>query len=363
VRVNGREVILEELEFEIFSVLARSRRALSEAKIASLVNCPQDLIYKQVSNIRDKIGRSLDVGPKKIEELIGIVTLPHWKRGFKLCATVTWHGSEFTNASQEFSILLVEDDPIWRDAIRKVIEEYGCDVLEADSVESAIQVAKEKRPPVLCLDLELPEKSGGERKSLDGGLKVLKTVSKFIPDVRVVVITAYAEYGELRSAVLKAEVRSPDFLQKGEPGWESKLICSIHRIKREIETASLLPVNIEAVPSFQGVIRLNRNQPRQMVICAGTEEVVVRFSKNRAHLIWTLAEAQGGTVLKDELIKAIYGSKKPKDPVGALKSLINDTRKDIEDALQRHGKRLKAESILVTTAEGYRLAGVVKIEG
>jgi DNA-binding winged helix-turn-helix (wHTH) protein len=99
-----------------------------------------------------------------------------------------------------------------------------------------------------------------------------------------------------------------------------------------------------------------------MIICLGAEEVVVQFSKNRARLIWTLAEAKGEPVFKDELIETIYESKKPKDPEGALKSLVDDAREDIKEALRRHGKRLKAESVLMTVPGGYRLAGVVIID-
>jgi DNA-binding winged helix-turn-helix (wHTH) protein len=99
-----------------------------------------------------------------------------------------------------------------------------------------------------------------------------------------------------------------------------------------------------------------------MVICLGAEEVTVQFSKNRARLIWTLAEAKGEPVSKDKLIEAVYESKKPKDPEGALKSLVDDTREDIREALRRHGKRLKAESILMTMPGGYQLAGTVIIE-
>jgi len=363
--INGKPIAFRPLEFDIFTLLARSKsRALSDAQIASFVNCRQDEVRKIVSQqIPQQIAISLGVKLQRAEELVRIVTLPSWETGYQLHArAVTWLGSKSAGAT-DFSVLLVEDDPLWRGTIRQTLEEYGYKVFEADSVEEAIRIARDIYPPVLCLDLELPEKSGGKRKSLDGGLRVLKTVSEFIPDIRVVVITAYAEHGGLRKAVLEVGVRACDFLQKGEPEWESNLIRSIHRIKREMETASLLPASIESVPPFQGTIRWSHKQPRQMVICVGAEEIVVHFSKTRALLIKTLAEAKGKPVSKDELIKAIYGAKKPKKPKDALKSLVDDARKDIEAALQKHGKRLKAESILMTTPEGYRLAGVVKIEG
>jgi DNA-binding response OmpR family regulator len=362
--INGRPIALKPLEFEIFSLLARSNsRVFSIAQIASFVNCRQDDVQYKVGQMLDKIARSLGITRKKVEELVCIVPLSSWEAGYQLrTRAVTWLGSESTNNATEFSVLLVEDDPLWRKTIRQILEEYGYNVFEADSVEEAVQVARAIHPSILCLDLELPEKSGGERKSLDGGLKVLKEVSEFIPDVGAVVITAYAEHGGLRKAVLNAGVRTCDFLQKGEPNWESKLTHSVHRIKREIETASLLPADMESVPPFQGVIRLNRSQPRQMVICLGAEEVIVQFSKNRARLIWTLAEAKGEPVFKDELIETIYESKKPKDPEGALKSLVDDAREDIKEALRRHGKRLKAESVLMTVPGGYRLAGVVIID-
>jgi DNA-binding response OmpR family regulator len=361
--INGKPIALLPLDFDIFTLLARSKsRALSVAQIASFVKCQQDDVGRCIDRIQKQIAINLGVVPQRAKELVRIVTLPSWETGCQLHArAVTWFGSESANAT-EFSVLLVEDDPLWRKTIRQILEEYGYNVFEADSVEEAIQVARAIHPSILCLDLELPEKSGVERKSLDGGLKVLKEVSEFIPDVGAVVITAYAEHGGLRKAVLNAGVRTCDFLQKGEPNWESKLIHSVHRIKREIETASLLPADMESVPPFQGVIRLNRSQPRQMVICLGAEEVTVQFSKNRARLIWTLAEAKGEPVSKDELIETIYESKKPKDPEGALKSLVNDARKDIEEALRNHGKKVKAESIIMTTLEGYWLAGTVIIE-
>jgi two-component system chemotaxis response regulator CheY len=361
--INGKPIALLSLDFDIFTLLARSKsRALSVAQIASFVKCQQDDVGRCIDRIQKQIAINLGVVPQRAKELVRIVTLPSWETGCQLHArAVIWLGSESTNAT-EFSVLLVEDDPLWRETIRQILEEYGYNVFEADSVEEAIQMARAIHPSILCLDLELPEKSGGERKSLDGGLKVLKEVSEFIPDVGAVVITAYAEHGGLRKAVLNAGVRTCDFLQKGEPNWESKLIHSVHRIKREIETASLLPADMESVPPFQGVIRLNRSQPRQMIICLGAEEVIVQFSKNRARLIWTLAEAKGEPVFKDELIETIYESKKPKDPEGALKSLVDDAREDIKEALRRHGKRLKAESVLMTVPGGYRLAGVVIID-
>lgn len=365
VLINGRKVNLEPVEFEIFTVLARSRyRALSGNQISSLANCPEESVYYHIRQIQQKIARGLSVAPQKIEGMLRIVTLPSWENGYRLDAnSVTWHGSEIRKSIAEFSILVVEDDPLWRERLCQTLQDYGYKVFDADSIEKAVEVANIVHPTVLCLDLELPEKSGGEQRLIDGGLKVLKRVSEFIPDVGAIVVTIHAEHGELRNAVLTSGVRTCDFLQKGEPNWEDKLIYSVHRIKRELETASLIPANIpEQVPDFQGIICLSRKRPREMVLVIGSEEITVNFSKTRARLIWALAEAKGEPVAKDELIEAVYGSDRPEDAEGALKSLANDTRKDIEKALQSHGKRIKVESILMTVPDGYQLAGTVRIE-
>lgn len=90
-------------------------------------------------------------------------------------------------------VMVVDDHPMWRQTLRKVIEgsRVGKVVAEADSGEEAVRVSGESRPDVVVMDIALPEMSGIEatRRILEGA-----------PDTKVLVLSA----SEQRSDVVAA---------------------------------------------------------------------------------------------------------------------------------------------------------------
>ncbi|MBI4410304.1 MAG: response regulator [Gemmatimonadetes bacterium] len=60
------------------------------------------------------------------------------------------------------SILLIEDDPFLRDALRLLLEEAGYRVREAASVAQALELAAAEPPSLVILDLGLPDGPGLE---------------------------------------------------------------------------------------------------------------------------------------------------------------------------------------------------------
>jgi two-component system chemotaxis response regulator CheY len=58
------------------------------------------------------------------------------------------------------TILLVEDHPQQRSAIRTLLQRMGFDTVEASDAASAIKRLAACTPDVICLDLVLPESSG-----------------------------------------------------------------------------------------------------------------------------------------------------------------------------------------------------------
>lgn len=58
------------------------------------------------------------------------------------------------------TILLVEDDPLLRDAFRMLLEDAGYRILEAASVAEAMASIEAERPALVLLDLGLPDGSG-----------------------------------------------------------------------------------------------------------------------------------------------------------------------------------------------------------
>ncbi|MEO8422379.1 MAG: response regulator [Actinomycetota bacterium] len=90
------------------------------------------------------------------------------------------------------SILIVEDHPTMRDAMRLVLEEDGHQVEEASDGEAGIQMVRDHAPDVVLLDLNIPVVPGAE---------VLETLKAdpATAEVLVVVVTATGEEGRLKA--------------------------------------------------------------------------------------------------------------------------------------------------------------------
>jgi DNA-binding response OmpR family regulator len=57
-------------------------------------------------------------------------------------------------------ILIIEDQPSVRFGLRKLLEDEGYRVLEAETGEHAIAVVTESAPQLILLDLRLPDANG-----------------------------------------------------------------------------------------------------------------------------------------------------------------------------------------------------------
>ncbi len=90
-------------------------------------------------------------------------------------------------------VMVVDDHPMWRNAVARDLEEGGYEVVAAvgDGAQ-AIRVAAAVRPDVVVLDLQLPDISGVE---------VLRGLLRVLPTVRVLVLSASGEQADVLEAV------------------------------------------------------------------------------------------------------------------------------------------------------------------
>jgi len=108
-------------------------------------------------------------------------------------------------------VMVVDDHPMWRDAVARDLTEAGYDVVAtaADGAQ-ALRVAGAARPDVVVLDLQLPDSSGVE---------VTRGLRAACPAARVLVLSASGEQQDVLDAVkagavgylLKSAAR-PEFL-------------------------------------------------------------------------------------------------------------------------------------------------------
>jgi len=90
-------------------------------------------------------------------------------------------------------VMVVDDHPMWRDAVARDLTEAGCDVVAtAADGGQALRVAAAVRPDVVVLDLQLPDMSGVE---VTAGLRAVH------PAAHVLVLSASGEQQDVLDAV------------------------------------------------------------------------------------------------------------------------------------------------------------------
>lgn len=111
-------------------------------------------------------------------------------------------------------ILVVEDEPVIRGALRKLLERHDFQVTEADSVQAACQQALDSMALIIS-DLRLPDAPGTDLIAHAG-------------TVPVIIMTSYAS---LRSAVDAMKLGAVDYIAK--PFNHDEMLLTVERILKE----------------------------------------------------------------------------------------------------------------------------------
>ncbi|QNP62889.1 response regulator [Streptomyces genisteinicus] len=95
--------------------------------------------------------------------------------------------------TQTVRVMVVDDHPMWRDAVARDLTAAGMDVVAtAGDGAQAVRRAKAVVPDVLVLDLNLPELPG---------VQVCKELVAALPGLRVLVLSASGEHADVLEAV------------------------------------------------------------------------------------------------------------------------------------------------------------------
>jgi DNA-binding response OmpR family regulator len=85
-------------------------------------------------------------------------------------------------------ILIVEDHPTMREAMRLILEHEGFEIREASDGATALSMVRDRHPDLMFLDLNIPGLSGADV------LTVLKS-DQATSGIRVIIVTATGEEG------------------------------------------------------------------------------------------------------------------------------------------------------------------------
>jgi DNA-binding NarL/FixJ family response regulator len=99
-----------------------------------------------------------------------------------------------TRAAKPIRVMLVDDHPLWRSTLRKVLEHrrFATIVGEAEDGGEAVLIAQSTSPEVVVMDIDLPQVNG---------IEATRRLSTARPDVKVLVLAASNDRAQVLRAV------------------------------------------------------------------------------------------------------------------------------------------------------------------
>jgi DNA-binding response OmpR family regulator len=179
-------------------------------------------------------------------------------------------------------ILIIEDDPSIRLGLKKTLSFEGFAVAEAPDGERGLELAFERAPDLVVIDLMLPRLNGYE---------VAKTIRKHDPDVPLLILSAKAEEVDKLTGF---DVGADDYVTK--PFSARELVA---RIKAALRRSG----GSVAAASFSGG-RIEVDFAGQRLLVDGAE---VEVSNREFRLLKYLIDNRGRVLSRDQILNKVWG--------------------------------------------------------
>lgn len=157
------------------------------------------------------------------------------------------------------SVLVVDDEPGMRAALKATFQRDGWNVETASSKKEALRALEHIRFPLVVTDVRMPD---------GDGLTLMRTVRKIYPTTAVVVLTAF---GSVPEAVLAIQDGACDYLTK--PVCFEKLRSAVSRVMQRAD--SVAPPQIESCPVVGQVPALTKALDRARHVARTNADVLI----------------------------------------------------------------------------------------
>jgi two-component system response regulator RegA len=107
-----------------------------------------------------------------------------------------------SSTEQRQSILIVDDDEVYRNRVARAFVDRGYDVRTAHDFDSAVGIAAGESPELAVVDLKMPGK---------GGLELVKALREIDPSTKIVMLTGY---GSIATAIDAVRLGATYYLSK-----------------------------------------------------------------------------------------------------------------------------------------------------
>src|SRR3954469_8823396 len=220
-------------------------------------------------------------------------------------------------------VLVVDDEPQILRALRIVLRDAGFDVLQAASVEEALDAAALRPPAAAIVDLVLPDGDGIE-------------VTKSLREWSKMPILVLSAVGEEDRKVAALEAGADDYVTKpfGPRELVARLRAALRRAGEAATEPGLRANGIELDVAAHTVRRDGQD---------------VRLTPKEFELLHALLRHRGRLLTHDALLTEVWGPQYAHD-VSVLRTHISNLRRKIEG---RGGRRL----VETDAGIGYRLVG------
>jgi two-component system KDP operon response regulator KdpE len=204
-------------------------------------------------------------------------------------------------------ILVVDDEPAIRRALRPPLMELGFQVAEASRGEEALQALRNAPHDVVLLDINMPGIVG---------IETLKRIRSFAPRLPVLMLTVRDDEEDKVEAL---ESGADDYVTK--PFSTRELIARIRSAVRRVRA----PARPEDAPIEIGEILLE--PAKRMVTKRGAP---VRLTRKEFDILYCLMSRAGRVVTYAKLLTAVWGAES-REEVEYLRTFVRQLRKKIED--------------------------------
>lgn len=182
------------------------------------------------------------------------------------------------------TVLVVDDEKDLVDLVKYHLEKEGLKCLEARDGETALQLAKERIPDLVVLDLMLP--------GLDG-LEICRKLRKDpkTSSIAIIMLTAKAEEVD---RIVGLEMGADDYMVK--PFSPRELVARVKAVLRRGQG--------QDTPALKRVGTLEVDEGKHQVAVAGT---AVELTVKEFDLLCALMRANGRVLNRDQILETVWG--------------------------------------------------------
>ena len=202
-------------------------------------------------------------------------------------------------------VLVVDNDPAMRQALRASLSAQGYVIEEAQCGEEAIQAAEKRRPTLVLLDLAMPGM---------GGIEACRRLRSLLPDAGIMMITVCDREDDKIRAL---EAGADDYLTK--PFSVRELLARLRALTRRLA--------VEAPATIVRIGDLELDTHRHTLRKAG---MIVRLSPIEFSLLSFLMQHANVPIEHGKLLRTIWGPEYGSE-LEYLRTYMKRLRKKIEN--------------------------------